>query len=225
MEKRFFDLFRHYLWIFGLILTISLFFQNCAVYKSEGKRNFEILLSQGEARGCGIKNHLYLQLLSVDAVMDIQNRGQTSLAVIDKGSGDVICDFTNILSSRKYDKISCDTGIGNADQTSKQTDLVSCNGDEGCLTSELFSDIPGLSVKWVVEQSSTPRYYLFNGKGFGILSYDQNSNQYGMKYYALSTGATRGASCAITLNNQEPSSSSKIQDLERLTQEMASQLN
>jgi hypothetical protein len=206
MRQKLDQYFTRLLWIFSLTLLLVLFFQNCAIYKSEDKTSFETLLaSNGNSSTC---------LPYIDAALASQYTGSVRGGVYVQSShspdnsifyckidaadnvamDEVKCDSSPLDSTvaTYRSAMDCANGTGSdcATNSTYQTCNSTCGGGSSC---DMFSCIMGQSYQNI----QVIHYYPSTvPNSFAIVYLDTSSQSYILKHF---TSTVVGASCAFTL--------------------------
>jgi hypothetical protein len=183
--------------LFSLLLLIP--FQNCAVYKSEGRKAFDSTIEQAENVGCYpfIDSNLAMQYLGIlDGSLNIYKNNVS-------GESAVVCDFRS--ADPIFNHVNCKVSQGNAD-------LALLLVQQGM---NAFED-----TQSVWNATATPGFHGSTFGGFVTLDDDGLDT---IMFLAVDGSESKGVGCSVHLTPAAYSSSiAKIQSaLSKITFEMA----
>ncbi len=163
------------LFCFSLLIP----FQNCSVYKSDGRDEFNSNLARAENKGCYpyIDTNIAMEFLGINNDSLNVYKSQASL------EDGTVCDFR--AASHPLSHINCKVSRGNAEHIF----LLKLNGETA---------FPGTVATWLAPPAGiVPGLEAGNHGGFITLDMD---GKYTVKYLALDGSEQKGVGCAVRLD-------------------------
>lgn len=164
-----------------LLFCVSLLipFQNCSVYKSDGRDEFNSNLARAEDKGCYpyIDTNIAMEFLGITNDSLNVYKSQASL------EDGTVCDFR--AAGHSLNHINCKVSRGNAEQVF----LLKLNGETA---------FPGIVATWLAPSTGIVPG-LVGGNHGGFITLD-NDGKYTVKYLALDGSEQKGVGCAVRLD-------------------------
>lgn len=179
-------------------------FQNCSVYKSEGRDEFNSNLARFEDKGCYpyIDTNIAMDFLGMTSGSIGIHKSQASL------EDGVICEFRTAETLLGH--INCKVSRGNAEQIF----LLKLNGQTA---------FPDTIALWDASPGGTIPGFVGTNHG-GFITQDSDGN-YTVKYLALDGTEQKGVGCSVRLDVAEYTSQASLTQskdaLSKFTFEMA----